>query len=44
MKKYNMYFTSKVVWYKPYSNLQFLQDFIYYWKDLLIDFIIELLI
>ena len=38
----NVYLALKVVWYKLYGNLQFLLVSTYCWKDLPIDFVIEL--
>ena len=44
IKEYNVCLVLKIIRYKPYYNLQSLSVFIYYWKDLSIDFIISLLI
>ena len=42
MKWCNVYLTSKTVQYKSYNDLQFLPIPTYCWKDLSIDFIIDL--
>ena len=42
MKKYDVYLASKAVYYKPYSDLQFLSISTYYLKDLSINFITSL--
>ena len=37
-----MCLASKAIQYKPYGHLQFLPVLIYWWKDLSIDFVLEL--
>ena len=42
VKRYNVCLASKVVWHKPYDNLQSLLVPIHCWKDLSMNFVMDL--